>query len=583
VCVQADAFVFCGHTLQTVYTKDAVAVEQWLRAHVPLPCGSSDAGCACDPAHTRPLVLGLDVEWRPTFRRNGPPSPVAVIQVAVASGHVLLFHAFHSGDRRRLPPALARVLACPGVTLVGVGVQDDAQLLAKQYGSRSSGCVDLRSLLPLAERGLGLQSIAQQYVGVGKWKSKSVTMSNWERAPLTPSQQRYAAIDAWVAVAVYLQLQESANSSDGSGCGDDGSDVGAVVAAAAALTPAAAPQAPPQPRKLHGPSPVGSAVAPLLPMPARQHVVFEGSQDSGSLVGAGAGAGARAAASSPVKALRVVRPGVVDVSAGRRCDGPQVRAAGSTAPSVPPPAALASSRPFVSPVPPRAPRTSTRPPRPPSRSTSRSLSPSPAPAPAPAPRPGRDDAGAGSRGRAVGGGGGTAAAVDPLSPFRGMSMLQIVGVYDTVTGRVAAASCDAAAPAGDCVVGGDGGGGGSGSWGGSGSGSGSLHPDDALAYVNARRVDRNRRKKEARKRRAREALAFMTSSAGAGPGTWSNGGGGGGGGGGSAVVAAAAAGVLAAGDSAEAAEAAIIAPSKRQAVQSPSGGRPRALPPPVAL
>ena len=72
------------------------------------------------------LIVGLDVEWRPSYYMCGEQNPVALLQLCI--GHrCLIFQLLHADF---FPRALERFLADPDFRFVGVGVQDDADRLS---------------------------------------------------------------------------------------------------------------------------------------------------------------------------------------------------------------------------------------------------------------------------------------------------------------------------------------------------------------------------------------------------------------------------------------------------------------------
>ena len=154
-------------------------------------------------------VVGLDIEWKPTFVKGQPENPVALIQLATAR-IVVLVPVKHL---RALPPALVNLLSSPAVWKVGCGVTADAQKLSNEYGLEVRSVCELG---PTAMRlqteeavrfpklgdgelvGQGLKSMAAA-LGQALEKPKRVTRSNWESRPLSMPQQRYAAQDAYVS------------------------------------------------------------------------------------------------------------------------------------------------------------------------------------------------------------------------------------------------------------------------------------------------------------------------------------------------------------------------------------------------
>ena len=166
-------------------------------------------------------VIGLDIEWRPTFVRGAPPSRVGLIQLSSAQLCVLV----PVRHLRTLPPSLLELLQSESTWKVGCGVTEDANKLLRDLGVVCSPVVEIgtaaerlqaggRIHFPRLEAGCavrpGLKAMASA-CGVELAKSKSVTRSNWEKRPLSPAQQKYAAEDAysgfWLAQCIYSLAQ----------------------------------------------------------------------------------------------------------------------------------------------------------------------------------------------------------------------------------------------------------------------------------------------------------------------------------------------------------------------------------------
>ena len=192
---------------------DAAEAEALLERHV---IGSVKGGGA--------IVLGADTESRPMG--FGGDGRVALLQLATPSAVVLLPlqalapPASSPGADTPLPPLLARLLARSNTFLVGVRVRDDAALLARGCAAPlAATAVDVALAAVrcgvfapapgevLNPASIGLATLIAALGGPVLSKSRSVTLSNWERAPLSEAQVQYAAVDAyvsgWAAAQVY--------------------------------------------------------------------------------------------------------------------------------------------------------------------------------------------------------------------------------------------------------------------------------------------------------------------------------------------------------------------------------------------
>ncbi|GAV89072.1 DNA_pol_A_exo1 domain-containing protein [Cephalotus follicularis] len=151
------------------------------------------------------LIVGLDVEWRPNHTRNSD-NPIATLQLCV--GHrCLVFQIIHSPS---LPQSLAQFLANDSYTFVGVGIRKDVEKLEDDYQLRVGNAVDLRRLVEEEElKNCGLKALARSVLGIEVEKPKSVTMSMWDNQWLTPSQVKYASVDAFLSFEIGRRLNAS--------------------------------------------------------------------------------------------------------------------------------------------------------------------------------------------------------------------------------------------------------------------------------------------------------------------------------------------------------------------------------------
>lgn len=117
-----------GHLVLTTVTASASVVNQWI----------SDIY----------RIHRLDAEWKPKSD-PGKNNPVATLQLCV--GHrCLIFQLIHADS---IPESLAKFLAEPGFTFVGVRVGEDVEKL-------KNGCYQLS-----VERALDLRPLAEKVLG----------------------------------------------------------------------------------------------------------------------------------------------------------------------------------------------------------------------------------------------------------------------------------------------------------------------------------------------------------------------------------------------------------------------------------
>ncbi|KAJ4837349.1 hypothetical protein Tsubulata_008327 [Turnera subulata] len=198
---------FFDTKIHTLVTHTASVVDQWLHQ-----VKSSSSSSSASAAGTQPsLMIGLDIEWRPSFNRH-IQNPVATLQLSVAS-HCLIFQLVHCPA---LPPSLAEFLGDPRHVFVGVGIESDAEKLLEDHELLVRNTVDLGALAAerLGEgrlRGAGLKQLAKEVLGKEVSKPKQVTMSRWDNPWLTPAQVKYASLDAILSFLIGKQLNALPN------------------------------------------------------------------------------------------------------------------------------------------------------------------------------------------------------------------------------------------------------------------------------------------------------------------------------------------------------------------------------------
>lgn len=146
-------------------------------------------------------VVGIDTETRPSFKR-GVVHKVSLVQIST-SKRSYLFRLNKIG----FPKALATFLSDPDIKKIGLSLKDDFRSLKKQKPIKPSNIIDIQHIAK--EYGILELSLQKIYAIVfGEKISKSQRLSNWENESLTPQQQKYAAMDAWATLTIYLQLQK---------------------------------------------------------------------------------------------------------------------------------------------------------------------------------------------------------------------------------------------------------------------------------------------------------------------------------------------------------------------------------------
>lgn len=146
-------------------------------------------------------VIGFDTETRPKFA-PGPCNKVALLQLSSAE-RAFLFRL----NKIPLDKPIIRLLEARSPIKVGAAVRDDVKALQRLRHFTPRGFVELQSMMKdfgIAE--LSLRKMAGIILGIKI--SKAQRLSNWEARTLTPAQQLYAATDAWVGRALYVELTD---------------------------------------------------------------------------------------------------------------------------------------------------------------------------------------------------------------------------------------------------------------------------------------------------------------------------------------------------------------------------------------
>ncbi|XP_022883278.1 Werner Syndrome-like exonuclease [Olea europaea var. sylvestris] len=180
---------FFGDIIHTLVTHDPGMVSEWLSEIESLN------------NHCR-LIVGLDVEWRPSFSRL--QNPVALLQLCVGR-RCLVYQLIHSSY---IPDHLVEFLSEQDYTFVGVGIESDLDKLERDYGfGFNANAVDLRELAAYTYQmrnlqNTGLKNLASFVLGKEFEKPRRVTMSRWDYRWLTLDQVQYACVDAYISFEI---------------------------------------------------------------------------------------------------------------------------------------------------------------------------------------------------------------------------------------------------------------------------------------------------------------------------------------------------------------------------------------------
>lgn len=145
-------------------------------------------------------MLGFDTETKPVFVPHAPQNKTALLQLS-GDDEAFLFRLNKMG----LPQEIADIMADRTITKIGAAVTDDIRGLCRHTEFIPGRFMDLQEFGTC----YGIKEKAVRKLAAiifGKKVSKKEQCSNWEADPLTPSQQLYAATDAWICLEMYKQL-----------------------------------------------------------------------------------------------------------------------------------------------------------------------------------------------------------------------------------------------------------------------------------------------------------------------------------------------------------------------------------------
>ncbi len=145
-------------------------------------------------------AIGFDTETKPCFVSNRPRNRVALLQLSGAD-KAYLFRLPKTG----IPQDLADILSDKKIYKIGAAVGDDVSGLNRYANFKPMGFIDLQS--KVEQFGIEQKSVKRMAaIILGVRISKSQQLSNWESSMLSPAQQKYAAIDAWICLQMWNRL-----------------------------------------------------------------------------------------------------------------------------------------------------------------------------------------------------------------------------------------------------------------------------------------------------------------------------------------------------------------------------------------
>lgn len=184
---------------QILYSRTSTEVEKAaMELRQILEADKSEAG---------QVVVGFDIEWKPTFRKGVLPRRAAVMQICGDSNRCYVMQIIHSG----IPPSLQLLLEDSTISKVGVGIRSDAGKVYRDYNVSVKASEDLSNL---AKHKIGgdsqkwsLASLTEMLVFKELKKPNRIRLGNWEADVLSEDQLQYAATDAFASWHLYQVLK----------------------------------------------------------------------------------------------------------------------------------------------------------------------------------------------------------------------------------------------------------------------------------------------------------------------------------------------------------------------------------------
>lgn len=149
----------------------------------------------------RERVIGFDTETKPSFKK-GQSNKVALMQLSTLD-QCFLFRLNIIG----IGPELTQLLESQDITKIGLSIHDDFNVMHRSSKVQPKAFVELQTFVK--DYSITDSSLQKIFAIIfGKRISKSQRLTNWEAPELTPSQQAYAATDAWACLMIYNSLTQ---------------------------------------------------------------------------------------------------------------------------------------------------------------------------------------------------------------------------------------------------------------------------------------------------------------------------------------------------------------------------------------
>lgn len=147
--------------------------------------------------------IGFDTESKPCFTSDAPRTGPHVLQFATREQAFIV-----QLNAEPAPDFLREVIESQRMVKVGFGLTSDRGPLQRKLGLQLGATIDLASGMRRLgyKQAVGVRTAVAIALGRQLRKSKSATTSNWAATHLSESQVRYAAEDAFAALAVFYAL-----------------------------------------------------------------------------------------------------------------------------------------------------------------------------------------------------------------------------------------------------------------------------------------------------------------------------------------------------------------------------------------
>lgn len=145
--------------------------------------------------------LGIDTETKPVTKKGEKLNEVALIQIATKDKS-FLFRINKIG----FLPSIINLLEDKNIKKIGLALKNDFKQLKRLAPLTPNNIIDLEKYVNYFRiENKGLQRIYA--ILFNQNIDKSQCKSNWEANTLSPEQEKYAAIDAYVCIKIYDYLE----------------------------------------------------------------------------------------------------------------------------------------------------------------------------------------------------------------------------------------------------------------------------------------------------------------------------------------------------------------------------------------